>query len=209
MKYYDVSRLIEHDMMVYKDREAKRPSLEVIATHAAQGMHESNMHQNLHTGTHLDAPLHMIDGGKTIDQIDLELYFGPAKVFDLTHVEDRIRPADLEGLDIQPGDRVLFKTRNSLNDSPAYDPHFIFVSTEAAAWLRDHSIRTLGLDAPSIERDQPDHPVHQIILGDGIGVIEDLRLGEVPQGSYQLYCLPLKLAGAEASPVRAILVAEE
>ena len=208
MKIYNISRLIKKDMLVYKNKESKRPTLCPVATHKENHMHESELHMNLHTGTHIDAPLHMIDGAETIDEMDLSLYMGAAKVLDLTKCEDQIYVKDVEKYEINEGDIILLKTKNSFHMGDDYAPNFGFISVELAEYLRKKGIKTVGLDAPSIERGQEGHPTHKIILGAGIGVIEDLRLAEVPEGTYTLQSLPLFISQAEASPVRAILIEE-
>ncbi len=191
-------------MAVYKNRDFKKPVWRTDSTYADTLVNESTLTTNLHTGTHVDAPYHMLTDGRTIDQTDLDLYFGEARVLDLTGVEEMIRRSDLEPFAIQPGERIILHTRNSHRND--FDEHFVYIEEDAAAYLRDIGIKTVGIDAMSIERGKKEHPTHSIILGAGIGVIEDLRLADVPEGRYELMALPLRLQGAEASPVRAILI---
>lgn len=200
---YDVSRPVVTGMAVYKNKEMKQPHRRIDAVMEVNNIEESTLTINLHTGTHVDAPAHMIPGGKHIDEIDVSLYFGRAKLFDLNAVETYITLKDIEAFDIEEGDIVLFKTRNSLRDD--FDPEFVYIEVDAAQHLVDKKIKTVGIDAMSIERGKPDHPTHSIILGAGLGVIEDLRLKDVPAGEYELMALPLRLQGYEGSPVRAIL----
>lgn len=205
MKIYDVSRVIRPDMAVYKNRDFKKPVWRTDSVYKDTLVNESSLTINLHSGTHVDAPFHMLDGGKTIDEIDVDLYFGEARVLDLTHVEEFIHKEDLTGFNIQAGERIILHTRNSHRDD--FDEHFVYIEEDAAVYLRDIGVKTIGIDAMSIERGKKEHPTHSIILGAGIGVIEDMRLAEVPEGVYELMALPLRLAGAEASPVRALLIA--
>lgn len=203
MKVYDISRTIAEAMTVYKNRDNKRIRRKLEYVYSENKVNESSLCMNLHSGTHVDAPYHMLNDGITMEQVDPSLYFGKTKLFDLTQVHECITAADLEGLDIQAGDIVLFKTRNSFTE--VYDPKFVYIEVDAAQRLVDLAVKTVGIDAMSLERDKPEHPTHSIILGAGLGVVEDLRLAEVPAGEYQLMAIPLKLEGFEASPVRAIL----
>ncbi len=206
MKIYDVSRPINEDMTVYKNRDNKRIKRNVEYTYAERMVNESSLCMNLHTGTHVDAPFHMIEDGITMEEVDPSLYFGKTKLFDLTHLEEFITKDDIKDFDISAGDIVVFKTRNSYSE--VYEAKFVYLEVDAAEWLVERGIKTVGIDAMSLERDKPEHPTHSIILGAGIGVVEDLRLAEVPAGEYELIALPLLLDGFEASPVRAILIAK-
>lgn len=203
MKYYDITKEISETMVVYKDRDSKRIKRLIGANYENNQYFESRMELDMHTGTHVDAPLHMIEGGETIEQLDWTRFIGDCKVFDLTHVVEFIAKKDLENLDIQKDDIVLFKTMNSYNSS--YNPKFVYLEEDAAHHLVACGIRCLGMDAMSIERDKPGHPTHKIILSKKIGVIEDLSLKDVAAGTYFLSALPLHIKGAEASPVRAVL----
>lgn len=203
-RVYDVSRVIGEDMVVYKNRDAKRIKRNVMADYERNSYYESRLDLDMHTGTHVDAPLHMVKDGKTIDQIDWQKYIGPCKVFDLTHVIECVREADLIDLDIQKDDIILMKTTNSFDKE--YNTGFVYLEEDAAHYLVSKQIKTLGMDAMSIERDKPGHPTHKIILGQEIGVIEDLQLKDVPEGKYFLSALPLRLQASEASPVRAVLM---
>lgn len=203
MKYYDISRAIGPNMAVYKDRDAKRPQQRIEASFEDRGFFESSLCCNLHTGTHIDAPAHMIKGGKTIDELDLSHFMGVAKVFDLSHVDNAIYRKDIEHLDIQRGDIVIFKTRNSLVEH--FDPEFVYLEEDAALLLAELGVKTIGIDAMSIERGKVHHPTHDIVLGHDIAIIEDLRLKEIAPGSYHFTALPLKLVGYEASFTRAVL----
>lgn len=204
MKIIDISRLITEEMVVYKNRDAKRIKRMIVANHKENHFHESRIEFDMHCGTHMDAPLHMIAEGKTIEQLDLSRFIGECKVFDLTHVEKFITKKDIELLDIQKGDRILFKTKNSYDTE--YNFEFVYLEEDAASYLVEKEIICLGMDAMSIERDKPDHPTHQIILGAEIGVLEDLQLKDVKEGEYFLSALPLKIKDAEGSLVRAILI---
>ena len=204
MKIHDVTRLISEDMRVYKDRESKKIKRTVVADYEKADYYESRMDMDMHCGTHIDAPLHMLKGGDTIEKYDLSKFIGDCKVFDLTDVDEAIRRKDIENLDISENDRILFKTRNSFDRR--YNPKFVYLEEDAATYLAEKGIKLLGMDAMSIERDKKEHPTHKIILGADIAVLEDLQLELVKEGGYYLSALPLKIKGAEAAPVRAVLI---
>lgn len=204
MKIYDISLPIHEGMVVYKNREEKRPRIQVTRDFTNSTAYESVLTMDLHTGTHMDAPLHMIEGGEAIDQQDLYRTISPCRVWDLTHVEDCIRREDVARLDIKPGDFPLFKTRNSFDQAFNFD--FIYLEKGAAAYLRDQGIIGVGIDSLGIERAQPDHETHRILMSSKIVIIEGLMLRGIQQGEYLLIALPLRIQGAEASPVRAVLV---
>ncbi|MDI9498453.1 MAG: cyclase family protein [Bacillota bacterium] len=203
MNIIDISRPLTEETAVYKNYPVKRVKIETIADHGANGYRESNLHTNLHTGTHIDAPLHMIAGAEPMSTWSLDHFLGSCLVLDCGHVADRIARADLEGRGIRAGDIVLLRTRNSLVDAFEFD--FVALSPDGARCLVEQGVRTVGIDAMSIERDDPTHETHRILLGAGIAIIEDLRLAAVAEGRYQLSCLPLSLPGCEAAPARAVL----
>ena len=204
MKIHDVTKMISEDMTVYKDRESKKIKRTVVADYEKADYYESRMDMDMHCGTHIDAPLHMIKGGDTIEKYDLSKFIGDCKLFDLTDVDEAIRKKDIENLDIQKDDIVIFKTKNSFDQG--YNPKFVYIEEDAAMYLSEKGIKTVGIDAMSIERDKKEHPSHKIILGANIGVIEDLYLKNVGQGQYFLSALPLNIRGSEASPIRAVLI---
>jgi len=160
----------------------------------------------LHTSTHIDMPLHFIEGGKTLDEADLTKFAGRCKIFEITS-DKAITKNDIENLDIQKGDIVLFKTKNSnysLDEPFKFD--FIYLDLDAAEYLTEKGVKTIGIDYLSIEAfGSREHKVHKTLLEKEIVLIEGLDLKNVEPGNYFLSCLPLKLKGCEASPVRAVL----
>lgn len=199
---YDVSMAITPTMTVYKNKAEKVPVFDTLSTHDTGSAHETLLTMSLHTGTHMDYPLHMIkDGGVSDDAVPTG-FLGSVKVFDLTKVS-RIEAQDLQGFDIQSGDVIFFKTKNSFTE--AFDFSFVDVTASAATYLSDKKITGVGLDALGIERDQAGHPTHKTLLGKDIWIIEGLRLKEVPEGTYELIALPLKIVGVEALPLRVLL----
>lgn len=160
-----------------------------------------------HTGTHMDAPRHFVRDGAGMETLPLEAVMGPARV---VAIQDptAIRRAELEPMGIQPGERILFKTRNSARcwTTDDFIEDFVYISHEAAQYLVTRGVRTIGVDYLSIGGYRNDLvETHVTILGAGIWVIEGLNLSEIEPGNYELVCLPLKLAGADGAPARAAL----
>lgn len=203
MKLIDISMPIHPQMMVYKDREEKKPIFKPMKTYENADFYESRLDFDLHTGTHVDSPLHMIDGGDTMEKIDLDTWHGKALVVDLSHVEGGIRKSDLEHLELEENIILLFKTRNSFEDK--FNAEFIYLEESGAEWLSKKGIKGVGIDALGIERAQPSHATHRILFEANIFILEGIRLAHVEEGEYYLMALPLSIEGVEASPVRAVL----
>jgi len=200
MKMYDVTGAIFEGMTVYKNKPEKQPKIKPVTSGYVT---ESRIELDVHTGTHVDAPLHMVTDGATFDSIALDKLVGSCKVLDLTHVEDRITRADLERCEIQRDDFLLFKTKNSLDEAFSFD--FVFLAEDGADYLASIGVRGVGTDALGIERSQAGHPTHKTLFAGNVIVIEGLRLQAVPQGGYFMVAAPLKLVGTDASPARVLL----
>jgi arylformamidase len=168
----------------------------------------THLSMSAHTGTHMDAPRHFIADGLTMEQMPLEPVIGRCRVFELLDCEDQITVDDLKKLKIAPRQRVLFKTRNSTRSwaMNEFDKDFVSIRADAAQYLVDQGVVTVGVDYLSIGGFNKDGvETHQIMLGAGIWVIEGLNLAEIKSGYYELICLPLKLEGADGAPCRAVL----
>lgn len=200
---YDISMPITVDMPVYKNRPEKRPEFRPTATHEEKGMQETRIHLDVHCGTHIDAPLHMVAGGATIETIELRQLVRDCRVVDLTHVKDRIHKEHLVPLEIRPHEFLLVKTANSRDTT--FNPEFVFLAEDGAKYLADIGIDGIGIDALGIERSQPEHSTHKALFATGAIIMEGLRLADVPAGAYQMTALPLALIGLDAAPARVIL----
>jgi arylformamidase len=169
----------------------------------------SQISMSCHTGTHVDAPDHFLNNGKTVESLSLDLLIGRAYVLYLPDV-NLITASVLMDADIPPRTRrLLFKTRNSdfwANGNKEFQTDFVGISVDAAELLVDRNVKVVGIDYLSIAPFKQGKPVHTILLDAGMVVIEGLDLSRVSQGRYTLHCLPLKLGGAEGAPTRAILV---
>ncbi len=203
-KIYDISMPITLDMPVYKGKEAKRPKITVDSDFSSGTTYESRLEMNLHTGTHLDRTLHMMQGGNTIEILDLNQMVTECKVLDLTHVNEKITQEDLIDKGITAGDFLLFKTKNSYEEILEKD--FIYLDKTGAELLAGYHIAGVGIDALGIERGQPEHETHLQLMNKGIHILEGLRLKDIEEGNYYLIAVPINVVGAEAAPVRAILL---
>jgi arylformamidase len=170
----------------------------------------SELRLGSHTGTHVDPPIHFVEGAPAIDRLDLDIFYGPAVVADLTSA-DAVGGAELEALGLPEGtERVLCKTRNSelwRNPSPSFPDDYVAVSPEGARWLVDRGIRLVGVDFLSVEKDgPPDFPVHTSLLKAGTIIVEGLNLADVEPGDYTFVCLPFKVLDGDGAPARAALI---
>lgn len=161
----------------------------------------------VHTGTHMDAPSHFVRDAASMDALPIEAVIGPARVIGVRH-PDVVPTDELREHDIRPGDRVLFKTRNSPRcwETDAFQEDFVYIPRDTAAYLVDRGVRTVGVDYLSVAGYHHDLvETHETLLRAGIWVIEGLNLTAIEPGLYDLICLPLRIAGAEGAPARAVL----
>ena len=204
MKIYDVSMMIHGEMQVYKNKEEKKPVIETVSDFSNATAYESKISMNLHTGTHMDFELHMVENGKTSDVLDLSKLIRKVKVLDMSFVSDGITKEDLMYKKIEQNDFLLFKTRNSEEDF--YNTEFVYLKKDASEYLASLKIDGVGVDGLGVERDQKGHPTHKILMKSDIIIIEGLRLKEVSEGTYFMYALPIKIKHVEALPLSVILV---
>ena len=162
-----------------------------------------------HTGTHVDTPLHFIPGGSTITDMPLDATVGPARVIEIKDPA-LVTVEELEPYNIQAGERILLKTRNSpvTYESPEFVEDYVYISIEAAKYLADKKIRMVGLDNITIGDFRNEESVvatHRAFLEKGVYILEAVALDGVAPGEYELIFLPLKLKDGDACPGRAIL----
>lgn len=204
MKIYDISVVISPNMTVYKNYPHKKPVFTNVSNFETGSAYETDIKMNVHSGTHVDFNLHMLKDGNTSSNAILSNYITDAKVFDLTHLKDKIEADDLKELNIEKDDFVLFKTRNS--NVEHFDFEFVYVTESASKYLAEKQIKGVGVDALGIERDQAGHPTHKTLMNHNIVILEGLRLKDIVPQSYILIALPLKFEGLDGSPVRAVLL---
>ena len=160
-----------------------------------------------HTGTHIDAPLHFIHGGRGVDEMPFNATIGICRIIEITD-EHAITPHELLPHRIRRGERILFKTKNSMRcrTSGAFLEDFVYISRHAAQMLADTGVMTVGIDYLSVGGFRDDgSETHVILLQAGIWIVEGLDLSPVEEGRYQLVCLPLRIANGDGAPARAIV----
>jgi arylformamidase len=201
---YDISTPLDATTPVYPgDPQFSRTVQSSIANGA--GYNFSTIGMSAHGGTHVDAPYHFIDDGLRIDEIPPERWISPAVVIEISGVRlvdaEHFREAGL-----RPGDSVLLK----INADRAVDAHpddFSAISVNAARYLVERGINLIGIDALSVEHyHDPAFPVHHVLLGAGVLILEGLRLGNVAPGRYTLFVAPLRITGGDGAPARALLM---
>jgi len=179
---------------------------------AGDASNDSRIACSVHSGTHVDAPAHFIENGGTVDHLALGTLMGPATVLEIPDVSI-VTPEILNNASLPKGiQRLLIKTRNSaLWDDPHHPFHteFTALSAEAAGWIVQKGIRLVGVDYLSIQLFRDTEPLtHRVLLQAGVIIIEGLDLRNVHPGEYSFVCLPIKLAGSDGAPARAVLLAE-
>lgn len=209
----DVTLGIAPDMLVWPGD----PGVEVLPQQRmARGdaANVSELRIGTHTGTHVDPPVHFVEGAGGIDQVALDVLVGEAVVADLRGNAGPLAASALEALDLPAGViRLLLRTDNSelwRRSRPAEFPSdYTSVGLDAAGWLVERGVRLIGVDFLSIEqRGAPGHPVHRTLLENGVVIVEGLDLGAVDPGLYRLVCLPLLIVEGDGGPARALLIEE-
>jgi arylformamidase len=162
-----------------------------------------------HDGTHIDAPLHFIPGGSTIDKMPVEATNGPCRVIEIKDDYD-ITVKELEPYKIKEGERILFKTKNSPHvfGVKQYTGKYVALTPETAEYLASKKIRIVGLDYLTVAHTEPPqsiNKVHRALLNSGIYIMEAVNLDGVPAGKYEMMCLTIRIENGDAAPCRVIL----
>jgi arylformamidase len=162
-----------------------------------------------HSGTHIDAPMHFVRDGASIDRVAIDQLIGPARVIEIADNVQIIDAAELQRHDWRSSPRILFRTRSSIRGwmtSPAFHRDFAYIAPDAAQLLADANVQLVGIDYLSAEQfGAPGPRTHQILLGKGIPIVEGLSLVNVSAGDYDLIVLPMKVGGHEGAPARAVM----
>jgi arylformamidase len=208
-RMFDVSLPIGPELLTWPGdpRVEVRPSSQISKGDPAN---VSELRIGTHTGTHVDPPVHFVEGAESLDAVGLDVLFGEAVVADLTGAAV-VGPAELEALGLPDGtERLLCKTRNSelWSRLPMEFPDdYVAVTPDGARWCVDRGLRLVGVDFLSVEKDgPPDFPVHHILLENGVIIVEGLNLAAVEPGNYAFACLPLLVTGGDGGPARAVLI---
>ena len=201
MELLDITVPIREGMVTYPgDPTVHLERVSEIADGAVANL--TRIDFGLHSGTHIDAPLHFIDGAPATETLPLDVLVGPAVVVDATSVEGLLDRAALESLDLPDATRVLFKTTNSqLWESDDFAEDFVRLTGDGAELLVERGVRLVGVDYLSVG----DPDAHHALLGAGVVAVEGLDLRTADPGAYELMCLPLKIVGSDGAPARAVL----
>ncbi len=211
MKIIDVSLTIREGMAVWP---GENPVVLNRRTKIEEGAHANVSFLSLgaHTGTHVDAPFHFIADGSKVDEMPLEVLIGPAQVVEVPDSVKVINAEVLGGLKIaDEPKRILFKTSNSHYwdlDTDEFQIGFVGIDLSASEELVKRGMILVGIDYLSASPYKISKPTHDELLGAQMIIIEGLDLRKVQAGFYTLYCLPLKLHGADGAPARVILIQE-
>lgn len=184
--------------------------IQAMSIAAGEPANVTRLDMDVHTGTHVEAPLHFLADGSPLDAMALDRFVGPAVVAAVDGPE--VTREALAALGLPPRtERLLLKTRNSGGwaASGRFDPAYAALTQDAAAWLVDRGVKLVGVDYLSVQRYADDGETHRILMRADVLVVEGLELANVAPGEYTLICLPIRLVGTEAAPVRAVLLEME
>lgn len=196
-----------HDAMRQGPLEPLTPHIEfILSRDKGNPVDMLQININSHNGTHIDAPRHHVKGGSTIDQMPLDTGIGPVRIIEIKDPVS-IKVSELEPYNIQPGERLIFKTRNSYRPErfTEFIKDWVYFTTESINYLIECRIRLLGIDGITIGGKHNVNEIHEALLTRGIYILEDVELGHVSPGRYEMICVPLRLLEGDASPVRAII----
>jgi arylformamidase len=204
--WIDVSVTVRHGMPHWPDNP---PIVLERAMDVGRGdaCNVSHLAMGVHTGTHMDGPVHFIGDAAGLDEMPLAATMGEARVIEIADTHE-ITAAELLPHDLQAGERVLFRTTNSTRcwSIPTFVEDFVAISETAAEHLANIGVQTIGVDYLSVAGFFADGArIHRILLEAGIWIIEGLDLSAAPAGRYELVCLPVKLHHSDGAPARAIL----
>lgn len=209
MNIFDISLAISPQLPVWPGD----PPIELKQVESMdRGAHAnvSHLSAGVHIGTHVDAPHHFLNDGRTVEQLPLDVLTGPCYVAQMPDGVEAITAEVLDGTSFPEGARrILFGTSNSRlwsRGETEFQENFVAVTGDGAEWLAQRGIQLVGVDYLSVAPYGDSVPTHQTLLRAGIVVVEGLNLSAVPRGFYELYCLPLKLLGSDGAPARAILI---
>lgn len=209
MTIHDISLTISPDLPIWPGD----PGLELEKLSSMDKGAEVNVTRlsaAVHLGTHVDAPHHFLNDGRTVEGLSLEVLTGPCYVLQLPDGVDAITAEVLERSEITSDmKRILFGTSNShlwAKGEKEFQTDFVAITEDGADWLVEHGVQLVGVDYLSVAPYGDSVPTHKALLEAGVVIVEGLNLSKVMRGFYDLYCLPLKIAGSDGAPARAILI---
>lgn len=199
MNIIDISMEIDEEMTTYPGNPS--PSFEQYSSIPEDVTNETRISTGSHTGTHVDAPRHVKDDGKTAASMDLNQCYGPCRVVDIGE-DDYVAEAHVDDVDPVEDETVIFKTKNTYDDS--FDEDYAYISRGAARRLIEADVKAVGVDYLSVKRFDGDNDVHEALITN-MTVYEGLKLDHVEPGSYTFAGFPLKI-GVDAGMTRAVLI---
>lgn len=204
MRYYDISVSL-HDKLPCFPGDPHTEVADFRQLNHGDAANVSKLSISCHAGTHIDAPLHYLPHGISVDHLPISLFIGEAKVIQLSG-SLRIGRAELARHHLQGRERLILKTGNSaLWEREGFSEEYAGLSEEGAEYLAECGVKLVGIDYLSVEPFDSDGSVHRLLLSRGVAILEGLNLDGVEPGIYELICLPLKIRGGEAAPARAVL----
>jgi arylformamidase len=206
-RIYDISVPVETGGLIYPGN----PEIEIAPQQAISqgaGANVSRIAFGSHTGTHVDAARHFFDDGQTVADIPLQKLIGPSILIAVDDSNMSVTAADLEKFDLGDHTRVLIRSRNSsFLHEREFHRDFTYLAPDGAEYLVSKGVGLVGVDYLSIEQfHSGHHRTHRTLLGENVVIVEGLSLKDVPPGEYEFICLPLRLAGLDGAPARAVLV---
>ena len=205
MTLIDISRTLEPSLAVWPgdtlfDRRVQ------LAMREGASVNLSTLTLSAHTGAHVDAPFHVQRDGLTVERLALEPYWGPAQVVTVRKFAGPLTAEDIQHVDLALAPRLLVRSGGSSAPHNLFPAQFVYPSPSLAGVLARAGIILYGADTPSMDdADSKELPGHHALLDAGIAILEGLDLRLAPDGVYELAALPLKIAGGDGSPVRAVL----
>jgi arylformamidase len=211
-KIIDISLEITPDLIVWPGDPPVHVE-RIMKIEAGDTVNVTTLRMSAHTGTHLDAPYHFIDGKRTVDQIQIQELIGPVQVVGIPEEINLISRDLLEQILSDPVcEKIIFKTRNTnswINRDSSFNTSYIGLDEEAANYLIKKNIKLVGIDYLSVAPFENQIKTHRALLKENIIILEGLNLSSVDPGMYFLICLPLKLKGSDGAPMRAVLIDED
>lgn len=205
MTLIDISRTLEPALAVWPGDTPFERRVQLSMADGAP-VNLSTLTLSSHTGAHIDAPFHVQREGVTIERLPLEPYWGPAQVVTVRKSAGPLDREDFAHVDLRRAARLLVRSADGSGPHDVFPAQFVYPSPELAGVLAEAGIVLYGSESPSTDHaDSKDLPGHHALLNAGIAILEGLDLRAAPDGVYELVALPLKIAGGDGSPVRAVL----
>jgi arylformamidase len=206
MNYYDITVSLGENTHIWPSQE--KISIKDLKRMDMGGTSNiKSLKITTHSGTHVDAPLHMIPGGMSVDEIPLETFIGKVQVVEIKNPHE-IKEEELFNKLLKGTERIIFKTGNTekLKQHESFFSDYAYITQSCAKFLIDSGIKLVGIDYLSVDRfSDKNHTVHKMLLGNGVVIIENLGLGNIEEGLYNIICMPMRIKNADGAPARVTL----